>query len=52
MPNTPNGIASAIETRSPVDVDGTSFTLTLTGFKESLPHEVKHIEVLFTALGL
>jgi hypothetical protein len=35
----------------PVDLDGISFTLTLTEFKESLPHEGKHIEVLFMALS-
>jgi hypothetical protein len=46
MPNTRDGIARAIEKRSPVDIDGTSFTLTLTELKKSLPHEVKHIEVL------
>jgi hypothetical protein len=51
MPNTHDGIAHAIKTRSPVDIDGTSFTLTLTEFKESLPYEVKHIEVLFMALS-
>src|SRR5262245_25043467 len=51
MPNTRDGIARAIEKRSPVDIDGTSFTLTISEFKESLPHEVKHIEVLFMALS-
>jgi hypothetical protein len=51
MPNTRDGIANAIKARSPVDIDGTSFTLTVTEFKESLPHEVKHIEVHFKALS-
>lgn len=51
MPSTRDGIARAIEKRSPVDIDGTSFTLTLTELKKSLPHEVKYIEVLFMALS-
>ncbi len=51
MPNTREGIAQAIEARSPVDIDGTSFTISLADFKESRPYEVKHIEVLFTALS-
>jgi hypothetical protein len=49
MLNTRDGIARAIEERSPVDIDGTSFTLT--ELKKSLPHEVKYIEVLFMALS-
>jgi hypothetical protein len=51
MPNTPDGIARAIEARSPFDIDGTSFTLALSGFNESLPHEVKHIEVRVMTLS-
>ena len=37
MPNTRDGIARAIEKRSPVDIDGTSFTLTLTELKKIAP---------------
>jgi hypothetical protein len=51
MPNTREGIARAIEARSPITIDGTSFTIELADFKESLPYEVKHIEVLFMALS-
>jgi hypothetical protein len=51
MANTRDGVARAIAMRSPVDIDGTSFTLTLSDFKESLLREVKHIEVLFVALS-
>ena len=40
MPNTREGIAQAIEARSPVDIDGTSFTISLADFKESRPYKV------------
>jgi hypothetical protein len=51
MPPTFESLSAAFQARSPIDIDGTPFTFALTGFRESLPHEVEAIHVAFSAVN-
>ena len=51
MPSTREGIARAMEARSPIDIDGTRFTLSLLSARDPLPHETQAIHLAFTAVN-
>ena len=47
-----DSLAAALRAESPIDIAGSSFDLSLTGFRESQPHEGEAIHIAFTAVNL
>jgi hypothetical protein len=44
-------VARAIEARSPLDIDGTSFTISLAGYREPQPHETQQIQLAVSGVS-
>ena len=50
--STLDSLSAALEAHSPIDIDGTPYDFSLTGFRESKPYEADAIHVAFTAVAL